>query len=454
MLKRTVKRGQLNIFGTDLENLIDSKHKLVALSAVIPWEKLEDSFSSYYSKYGRSSKPIRLMVCLLILKQMYNLSDVSVVERWADSPHFQYFSGSETYSHLLPCASSDLTHFRKRIGEKGITQIFKISVGIHGKKAQENEVLIDTTVQEKNITYPTDTKLYKKIVDQLVKIFRDEKLVLRQSYKRVSKKLMIAQRFRNHPKNRKKAISAAKKLKTIVGRLLREFYRNASVEILQKYKKRIEIFERVYTQVKDSKNKIYSIHEPEAYCISKGKEHKKYEFGSKASIVRTKNGGIIVGATSFKKNIHDNHTLPKVLEQVEDITGRRPEIALCDRGYRGKKYFDGTERLIPGVPRKGATDYEKRKARERFRKRAGIEPVIGHLKSDHRLIKNFLKGTVGDSINVMLAASAFNFKKWMRNAPLIFCLKRISQFLQNLMYLTTIFHNSVDSRKRFYITFA
>lgn len=165
-----------------------------------------------------------------------------------------------------------------------------------------------------------------------------------------------------------------------------------------------------------NKNKIYSLHEPQAqvYCISKGKERKKYEYGSKASIVMTKNSGIIVGAVNFSKNHYDGYTLPEALKQAEELAGRRPGVAICDRGYRGIKFIGGTQIIIPKNPGKRASAYERQKARKRFRKRAGIEPIIGHLKSDFRLMRNYLKGTVGDSINLMLVATAFNLRKLLR----------------------------------------
>jgi IS5 family transposase len=269
-------------------------------------------------------------------------------------------------------------------------------------------------VQEKNITFPTDTKLYKRVIEHCVGIAGKEGILLRQSYKRTTKKLMLAQRFRNHPKNRKKAVSAQRKLKTIAGRLVRELERKLPAASLLRYAQEIEIYKRILSQERKSKNKIYSIHEPQVYCISKGKDHKKYEFGSKSSIVMTKNSGIIVGAVSFSKNMYDGHTLPEALKQSEELVGRRAKVAICDRGYRGKRIVDGTRIEMPKKPRKRASAYEKRKARKRFRKRAGIEPVIGHLKSDFRLLRNYLKGSVGDSINLMLAAAAYNFKKLMR----------------------------------------
>jgi IS5 family transposase len=406
--------SQLSLLPQRLEDLVNPRHPLYKLSKRIPWDELEKHFSDLYHHSGRPAKPIRLMVSLLILKQLYDLSDESIVERWVENPYYQFFSGETVFQWEFPCHPTDLVYFRKRIGQKGVEKIFKVSIELHGKKAKEAEVLVDTTVQEKNITFPTDTKLYKRVIEHCVGIAGKEGILLRQSYKRTTKKLMLAQRFRNHPKNRKKALSAQRKLKTIAGRLIRELERKLTASSLLQYAQAIEIYKRILSQERNSKNKIYSIHEPQVNCISKGKDHKKYEFGSKSSIVMTKSSGVIVGAMSFSKNMYDGHTLPEALKQNEELVGRRAKVAICDRGYRGKRMIDGTRIEIPQKPRKRASAYEKRKARKRFRRRAGIEPVIGHLKSDFRLLRNYLKGSVGDSINLMLAAAAYNFKKLMR----------------------------------------
>jgi IS5 family transposase len=414
MKGKSPDRSQLSLLPQRLEDLVNPRHPLYTLSKRIPWDNLEKRFSDLYRQTGRPAKPIRLMVSLLILKQLYNLSDESIVGRWVENPYYQFFSGETVFQWELPCHPTDLVYFRKRVGEEGVKEIFKVSIELHGKKANETEVLVDTTVQEKNITFPTDTKLYKRVIEQCVGIAGKEGITLRQSYKRTTKKLMLAQRFRYHPKNRKKALAAQRKLKTIAGRLLRELERKLPAASLLKYAHDLKIYQQILNQEKNSKNKIYSIHEPHVYCISKGKDHKKYEFGSKSSIVLTKNSGIIVGAVSFSKNMYDGHTLPEALRQTEELVGCRAKVAICDRGYRGKRIVDGTRIEIPGKPKKRASEYEKRKARKRFRKRAGIEPVIGHLKSDFRLLRNYLKGSVGDSINLMLAAAAYNFKKLMR----------------------------------------
>ena len=361
------------------------------------------------------------MVGLLILKQLRNLSDEAVVERWVENGYYQYFCGEAFFQWELPCHPTDLVYFRRRIGEEGIKRILQISIDLHGAKSRERELLIDSTVQEKNITFPTDTKLYSKIAEKCVAIAEQEGVQLRQTYRRTLKKLVLAQRFRNHPKNYKKAKKAARKLKTIAGRLMRDLGRKLSVNAYGHYSSFFKIFEQVLDQQRNSSHKIYSIHEPEVYCIGKGKAHKKYEFGAKASIAVTKNSGIIVGAVSHPQNIHDSKTLVDVISQSSELRGQCPTVAICDRGYRGKSKVGETQILIPKPSGKRATAYQRQKARERFRKRAGIEPIIGHLKSDYRLMRNFLKGSVGDSINLMLAAAAFNFKKWMRAVHLFLC---------------------------------
>ena len=411
---------QRRLFEQRLTDQLNPRHPLYRLAHKIPWDILEKEFEKYYSQTGRNAHPIRLMVGLLILKQLRNLSDESVVERWVENGYYQYFCGEAFFQWEFPCHPTDLVYFRKRIGEKGVERILEISIEIHGAKAKEKELLIDTTVQEKNITFPTDTKLYKKIADHCVAIAEEEGIQLRQTYRRTMKDLLLAQRFRSHPKNRNKAKKATRKLKTIAGRLMRDLERKLPVEVYSRYSELFTVFERVMSQEKNSSNKVYSLHEPGVYCVGKGKEHKKYEFGAKASIAVTKNSGIIVGAVSHPHNLHDSKTLIGIISQSSELRGQCPEVAICDRGYRGKSRVGETKVLIPKTPRKKATPYQRQKAKKRFRKRAGIEPIIGHLKSDYRLARNFLKGSVGDSLNLMLAAAAFNFKKWMQQVQEIF----------------------------------
>lgn len=425
MIPHKKSHNQLNFFSA-LEDTLNQKHPLYILSNKIQWDIFEEAFLPLYCPdNGRPAKPIRLMVGLLILKHLRNVSDESVVEQWSENVYYQYFCGESVFVPGAPCEASELVHFRKRIGESGIELILKESIRINGDDSNDDHVNIDTTVQEKNITFPTDSKLHKKIIDKCKKIAAKEQLPVRQTYTRTLKKLSIDQRFRNHPKNKLKAKKADKKVKTIAGRLVRELERNLSPNSI--YQNDLEIFKQILSQTKGSKNKIYSIHEPEVCCISKGKEHKKYEFGNKASFVKT-DTGVIVGALSFR-NEYDGHTLPSVLEQVERLRGTLPKKAKVDRGYRGKKQIGTTEILIPSTPKKSDSYYKRKKLSNAHRKRAAIEPIIGHIKSDHRLNRNFYKGVIGDSINIMLAAAAFNFKRMMNKWKSSFW-----HFFQNLFY--------------------
>ncbi|MBC8054228.1 MAG: IS5 family transposase [Sphingobacteriaceae bacterium] len=409
LAKKPVDKG-LNLFYSSLSVMLNQKHPLFILSHQINWPVFEEAFSGLYClDNGRPAKPIRLMVGLLILKHLRSVSDESVVEQWGENAYYQYFCGQQDFMPAAPCEASDLVHFRKRIGESGAELILKESIRINGKDSGEDQVSIDSTVQEKNITYPTDAKLHRKIISKCKAISRKEGLILRQSYTFVLKKLGMDQRFRHHPKNKGKARKADKKVKTIAGRLVRELERNLGEN--KSHHAKIELFNRVLTQKKGDKNKIYSLHEPEVHCISKGKEHKKFEFGNKVSIIYTQNTGVIVGAASFR-NEYDGHTLEIALNQHEKLTGKRAGTAIADRGYRGKTMIGGTVISIPKpFNDKKLSKYKQIKMRKAFRRRAAIEPCIGHLKADHRLGRNFYKGIVGDSINLMLAAAAYNFKR-------------------------------------------
>ena len=439
MYQPFVKTPQSTLFPR-LEEQLDRKHPLYIVANKVHWDVFETEFSRHYhAKKGRPCKSIRLMVGLLILKHLRNLSDESVVLQWTENAYDQYFCGMEEFSIAPPCEASELVHFRNRIGEEGIELILKESIAINKDDHDGNDddrsggtSFIDSTVQEKNVTFPTDAKLAKKIIAECRKIANEMSLPVRQSYTRTLKALYRDQRFRNHPKNKKKALRADRKLKTIAGRLVRELERNLRAkEMFEKFRKTIELFKSALSQRRDSKKKRYSLHEPEVECISKGKEHKKYEFGNKVSIVRTEDG-LIIGAKSFR-NEYDGHTIDASLEQVEKLTGKRPDILAGDRGYRGQKKSGTTRILIPDVPRKSAGYHQRRKLHNLFCKRAGIEPTIGHLKSDHRLGRNFYKGVFGDAVNVMLAAIAYNFKRAMRVlfALLVF-LQKVRSVFRNL----------------------
>jgi len=410
MLQTIKKDNQRSLFFS-LKDTLDQQHPLYILADKVAWQQFEHAFSPLYCQdNGSPAKPIRLMVGLLILKHLRNLSDESVVEQWSENNYYQYFCGNQDFTPMEPCASSELVHFRKRIGVQGIELILKESIRINGKDGKEGNISADTSVQEKNITYPTDNKLQRKIIKKCQKIAKEESIELRQSYKRTLKQLLLEQRFSRHPKNRKRAAKANRKVKTIAGRLVREIERKLPAQ--HPYKHDLELFNRILSQTKTSKNKIYSLHEPQVQCISKGKEHKKYEFGNKVSILYTQNTGVIVGALSFE-NPYDGHTLDASLAQYERLLGKQAKTVTADRGYKGKSKINDTQIQIPKPFHKKLTPYQQQKKKKSFRRRAAIEPIIGHAKADHRLSRNFYKGVFGDTINVMLAAIGFNFKRIM-----------------------------------------
>lgn len=433
MVGKIEKNPQLSIFKTPLVQFIDLEHPMCVLANKIDWDSVEDDFRGYYKDFGRPSIPIRKMVGLTMLKHLKNLSDESLAAGWKENPYWQYFCGEVNFQVTGPFDPSEFVHFRKRIGEEGAEKILKLSILLFGKEAIENEVLIDTTVQEKNITFPTDTKLQKKIINKVVKIAKDEGIRLRQTYTRTLPQLVIEQRQRNHPKRKKKANAAARKIKTIAGRVLRDIENKMNTEQKAYYSKDLELFKRVLAQERHTPNKIYSLHEPHVKCIAKGKDAKQYEFGNKSSIVKTRTSGIILGAIAFRDNLFDGDTLPAQLEQVERLAGYRPRIAIADRGYRGRPQVDDTKIVTPKPLPKSATKYQRYKTRKMFRSRAGIEPVIGHIKHDHRMLRNFLKGVEGDKINTLLAAAAFNLRK-MLNRIVKSAGKNFGQILDELFF--------------------
>jgi len=409
---------QISFLMPTLGEQLDPRQPLKQLADRLPWSEFEQAFGKYYSEEGRPAKPVRLMVGLLLLKQMFNQGDETVVAAWVQNPYWQYFCGMTDFQWAIPCDPSDLVYFRQRIGEAGVQRMLKISAQLHGDKAQETEVVVDTTVQEKNITHPTDTKLAHKIIRRCWKLADRHGVKLRRRYRKAVRHGVMAQRWRRDPKRRKAAHRALRKMKVMAGRLIRELERKLPEGVRAEQRENFTLYRRVLKQQPADRDKIYSLHEPQVYCLSKGKEHKKYEFGSKASVVMTKTHGVIVGAVAHEENLYDGDALRPALEQTRALTGRVPAKAIVDRGYRGRKEVDGTEVLLPGKPKPGQSKSVSGKMRARFRRRAAIEPVISHLKHQYRLARCFLKGFGGDQVNLLLAAAAWNLKKWLRAAAL------------------------------------
>jgi IS5 family transposase len=350
MLSIQKQTSQMGLFSS-LADLLDQKHPMYQLANKINWSFFDDAFKKHYSeKMGAPSKPIRLMVSLLILKYVRNLSDESVVEQWGENNYFQYFSGEQFFQPKIPCVPTELIAFRGRIGESGVELILPESIRVNDPPEDNNEgivVSVDTTVQEKNITYPTDDKLYKKIIKKCWKIADKESIDVRQSYTKTFKKLSNQQRFKSTRYGAKAARKANKKIKVIAGRLVRELARKLPLERLGVHLPSLKLYQRVLSQKRADSDKIYSLHEPDVKCYSKGKEHKKFEFGSKASIIVDQTTGIIMGAINFTQTLHDSKTLPEVLEQYERLNGKEAKEVIVDRGYKGIKNYKASKIYVP-----------------------------------------------------------------------------------------------------------
>ncbi|MCH7534973.1 MAG: IS5 family transposase, partial [Bacteroidetes bacterium] len=411
MIGKTQDQNQRDIFNPLLKDFIDLKHELVLLADKIDWGYFEKEFSVLYPNVGQPAMPIRLMVGSLLLKRIYNLGDETLCEAWAMNPYMQYFCGEAQFKHRFPCDPSDFVHFRKRIGEQGVEKIFAYSVSLHGKQANSKMVLSDTTVQENNTTFPTDAKLAKKIIEKCNKIAKDESIQQRQTYVRISKQLIRDTYNSKHPKRRKKAASSQRKLRTIAGRQIRELERKLPTDRLQNYQSDLDLYKQVLTQKRTDKDKVYSLHKPYTCCIAKGKAHKQYEFGNKVGLITSSKELIVTAIKSFEGNPHDSKTIEPLLDQLQDNLGYTPQELIYDRGGKGKKQIGNTTISTPGKSLKKDSEYQKRTKRQKFRRRAAIEPVIGHLKTDFRMGQNYLHGEESPQINAFLAAAGWNMKK-------------------------------------------
>ena len=418
-------KTQRELFRPLLRDMIDPKHELALLADRIDWEYFEKEFSPLYSNVGQPGVPIRMMVGCLLLKQMENLGDETLAKQWIRDPYMQYFCGMRCFEHRFPFDPSDFVHFRKRIGEAGFEKIFEYSVRVHSDhksgeakgsgKACAKWHLSDTTVQENNTTYPTDAKLCKKVIDGCNGIAKEAGVTLRRSYRRESKQLLRDSYNGKHPSRVKKAKKARKQLKTIANAQIRDLKRKLGGERETAYRERLELYLRAANQQQHDKDKVYSLHKPFTRCIGKGKAHKQYEFGNKVGIIVTGNKGrkIITAVKAFIDNPYDGHTIEPLLEQMERNGQRLPKEIVYDRGGKGRKEVKGVKILIPDKPKKTDSGYMKQEKRKRFRSRAGIEAIIGHLKSDFRMAQNYLSGEAGIQINAFMSCAAWNLKKLM-----------------------------------------
>ena len=414
MKRKKLSRPTPPTGATALKDLLNAEHPLYRLAAVINWQMFEAEFGKLYAEgLGRPALPTRLLVGLHYLKHLAQVSDEAVVASWVENPYWQYFCGEQHFQHRFPCDPSSLVRWRQRVGADGVEKLFRETLEAAQraqalKPAEINCVNVDTTVQEKAIAFPTDARLYHKARRVLVRLARQLHFRLRQSYERVGKKALVRQGRYGAAQQLRRARRETKKLRVYLGRVLRNVERYCGP--LREPQARLLITaRRILEQQREDHGKVYSLQAPEVECIAKGKAHRRYEFGCKVRIVTTSKAGWIVGIDAEHGNPYDGATLRAAISQVEKLTGVKPEEAFADKGYRGSEHHpEGVAVYLSG--RKNLSG----RLTKLLRRRAAIEPVIGHMKQDHGMERNHLLGTAGDRINAMLSGCAWNLKKLWR----------------------------------------
>ena len=418
--------GQADLLRSRLDAILDMDHALVRLSRTIDWSFLEERFGAVYEdKPGRPPLPTRLMAGLAILKHTYDLSDEVLCERWVENPYYQFFCGEEFFQHRLVFDRSSLTRWRQRMGEEKLQTLLQESLAVATKTkaikpSDLNRVIVDTTVQPKNVMFPTDARLLNRAREIVVRLAKKQGIKLRQSYQRVGKFALIAHQRYAHAKQFKRANKALRKLRTYLGRVIRDIGRKVEGKadlvggiVLESMLARARC---VLDQKRGQRGpKIYSLHAPEVECIGKGKAHRPYEFGVKVSVATTlahaKGGQFVAHVKSLPGNPYDGHTLKTVIPDIEAVVGNTIERILADKGYRGHNAPpDYKFRVFISGQKRRVTPKIKRE----LRRRSAVEPVIGHLKSEHRMGRNYLWHRNGDAANAVLAAAGYNFRRLIR----------------------------------------
>ena len=428
MKPREQSRGQDDLFRARLDQIIDMRHELVRLGGLIDWQAIGEKLGEMHDDGpGQPPLPTRLMAGLAILKHMHNLSDEELTARWVENPYYQHFCGEEHFRHKAPFDRSSMTRWRQRMGEERLEVLLQesLSVAVRTKAVDPKDlrkITVDTTVQEKAITFPTDAKLLNRARVMLVKLAKKHGVKLRQGYPRVGKRALMRYQRYAHAKQWNRARRELRSLRTWLGRVIRDIDRrvrhNRSLNAI--FRPKLFLAQRVHDQKRGQRGpKVYSIHAPEVECIGKGKAHKPYEFGVKVSVATTvepsAGGQFVLAAKALPGNPYDGHTLKTVIPHVQGLIGNEVRRIIADKGYRGNNAPAPYHmRVYVSEQKRGVTRAIKRE----LRRRAAVEPVIGHLKSDHRMDRNFLIGPHGDAANAVLAAVGYNFRRllaWLRD---------------------------------------
>ena len=423
------RRASGDFFRERLEQIIDLDHALVQLSRLVSWKDFDEAFGKFYKPTGRPAKATRLMVGLHYLKHTYDLSDEQVVERWVENPYWQYFCGCEFFQHRMPIDPSLMTRWRGRVGPEGVERVLKATVEVAleagaVKASSLERVSVDTTVQPKAIAHPTDSRLYLKALEVLVRQAKRAGIKLRQSHTRLARKAALKAGRYAHAKQFRRMRRELKRLRVYLGRVYRDVCRKIAGDaaLEARFARLLGLVERLLAQQPKDKNKLYSLHAPEVVCIAKGKAHKPYEFGAKVGIAVTNKEGLVLAAAAFEGNPYDGHTLQATIDQATATSGITPERIYADKGYRGHDH-ERPERVFLSGRKRGLSPTMKRE----LRRRSAIEAAIGHMKTDGRLGRNFLLGHDGDRINALLAAAGHNLRLVLRAIALL-CARILATF--------------------------
>ena len=433
-------RSDFDMFRSQLTNIINMRHELVLLADKIDWSFFDKRFSPLYAEMGRPGIPTRLMVGLHLLKHMQDLSDEAVCAQWVCNPYFQYFCGETHFQHALPFDRSSMTNWRKRIGPDELTALVQESLATAHrtgalKSLDMEQITVDTTVQPKAIAFPTDAKLMTKARENLVALAKEWGVILRQPYSRVGKVALIKQGRYAHAKQHNRARRELRRIRTYLGRVTRDIRRKiaGNQALVDVFRRPLWLAERVATQTRRDPNpKIYSLHAPEVECIGKGKARQPYEFGCKVTVAttnaRSPGGQFVVHIDALHGNPYDGHTLKAAVEAAQEWTGVTVKRVFVDKGYQGH----GMDRWMVW---KSGSKAPTEAIRRAIRRRSAVEPVIGHLKADGRLDRNYLTGKDGDRTNAILTGAGHNLRlilAWLRLLlALIWVMIRTSILPQN-----------------------
>jgi transposase, IS5 family len=420
---------QKDLLRPALEAIIDLGHPLVRLAREIDWQFLDGRFASVCAPgAGQPPLPTRLVAGLFILKHMHDLSDEVLCARWLENPYYQFFCGELSFCHKLPFDRSSMTHWRQRLGEEQLVALIQESLSVAHKTGalatrDLERVVVDTTVQPKAIAHPTDARLCHRALEKLIDLAQRHDVPLRQSYRRVAKRAAIMIGRYSHAHQFKRARRELKFLRTRLGRVIRDIRRKIAGDaaLTERFADLLALAQRVRFQDHRQRGpKVYALHAPEVECIGKGKARAPYEFGCKVSIAtpatKPKGGQFVLHAQALHGNPFDGHTLGPVIADLEKLTGVETRRIHVDKGYRGHNHKEKFRVWITGQARRAT-----RPIRREMKRRAAVEPVIGHTKAEHRMGRNYLKGREGDRINAVLAAAGYNFSLLLRWLARLLC---------------------------------